>query len=185
MAIHVTGWQRANVLAACTIACWLCAIAPIGKLGKGFCLILGLTASIQLVKTSQKLVIDEAYCIAYAAMQKELQQTEMALTTHAQERELQRLHGGDEPVYPADVVEELRAALEALVQEEPTSDFPTSEVTSNKNKKSLFLAVNELLHAGYNETFIVEKVLRMGGGSFKKGQQLLQELLQEGKQNEW
>lgn len=179
MAVALNPWVRCYVLAACCVSMWLAAIAPSGKLWKGVSLILGLTCSVQLIRESKELIFSEAMALAREAMQQELDKTSLALETYQQEQELQQMYLGDtsEP----EVKEELIRALDALVQE-PAAPHPAE---TSASEKSLYLAVKALLTAGKSETFIIEEVLKLRGRRWDEGKQRLEDLLQQGIENEW
>lgn len=176
-------WLKSNIYLFCAVALWLAALSPIGKLGKGVALTLSLSNVVLLNIVSKELIAQETRALATKAMRDELSQTELALATHQEERELERIYGINDGTYPPEVAEELRKSLEALVQQEvtdSTSIFPTSD-----ELKSLYLAVVNLLEAGKSETYVIEKILCKGGRKFDKGKSQLQQLLQLGKENEW
>lgn len=181
MAISMNRWTRCYVLAICAIALWLAAIAPTGKFGKGLFLILGLASSVQLIQESQSLIFEEAMQRARVAMQQELQKTGLALETYQQEQEIEKFYLGDTST--PEVKQELMQALEALYQEDVTT--ATAETSTSVSEKSLYLAVVELMNLGASPTFVIEKVLRRGGRNFEEGQQMLEELLRKGRENEW
>lgn len=177
--------MRVNCLLAGNLTAWLVALAPAPKLAKAVAYGVGLTAAYQLVGESKKLIIDEARQSAFMIMNQELEQLEIALHTSTQEQNLYRAYGAvdDEPTYPAEVREELNKSLEHLYRE-PSADIEPETSPSTSQKKSLYLAVKSLLEAR-GETYVIENVLRLGGGQWAKGKQLLQQILEEGNRNEW
>lgn len=180
--VKLSQWHKAYIAAGCALGMWLASQAPVGKWGKGVFLSLGLLQSVALVRIAKPLIVEEAFTVAKAVMDKELKNTELVLQTNQLEGEMQHVYA-TEPTSDPEVISELRESLEALwnhVATGETSDLPTST-----NNKSLYLAVVTLLEAGSSETFIIEEVLQHKGRNFKKGKELLHELLQEGKENEW
>jgi len=175
-------WTRSQIFLGCAIGFWLIALAPVGKLGKGVFLSLGLCSAIQLVRTSKPLILQEAIANAEAVMQKEITKTELALRTAQAEEELQRLYT-NEPTYPVEVVEELREALEHLYTEDaaPRNEKLSTNVSADLTEMrwlrppqaSLYLAVQALFTVGKSETFIIEEVLKMGGKRWAEGKEML------------
>ena len=139
--------------------------------------------AVSLVRSSQRLIYQEAVAMAQQAMRDELSQTEMALATHQQETELEHLYSVSAGTYTAEVVEDLRKSLEVLLQQ--TSADSTSELPTSQELKSLYLAVKSLLESGKSETFVVEQVLQQKGRNFDEGKVQLQRLLQLGLEQEW
>lgn len=175
-------WIRANCLLASAAALWLAALSPLPKIGKGISYSLAITAVIQLVQESRRLMIQDARRGALQAMNQELEQVEIALHTQQQEQALYEIYGAA-PTYAPEVKSELTKSLEHLYRED-SAEHTTSTNTST-NQKILYLAVKALLETGSNETYIIEKVLKKGGRNWDEGCKMLQELLQCGKENEW
>lgn len=181
----LSNWHKAYIACGCALSMWLASQAPVGRVGKGVFLSLSLLHSVALVRIAKPLITEEAYTIAKSVMNKEISNTELVLQTKQLESEMQNLYA-TEPTNDTsnpEVINELRQSLESLwdvVATDLTSDLPTST-----NQKSMYLAVVNLLESGKPETFVIEEVLGYRGRNFKKGKELLQELLQEGKENEW
>lgn len=175
-------WVKTNTLLGVAVVAWLVALAPAGKIGKGVAHIVAIATSIESVRYSRKLVLQEARHAAIAVMNQELEQVDLALQEHSQERALEEMYGVT-PTYTQSVREEIEKSLEHLVQE-PSVSHPV-ETSTSTSRKNLYIAIVTLLEVGKSETFIVEKILKQGGRDFEKGMKLLHELLQEGKQNEW
>ena len=177
--------MKTNCLLAGTITAWLVALAPAPKLAKAVAYCVSLTAGYQLVSESKKLIIEEARQSAFMIMNQELEQLEIALHTSNQEQNLYRAYGAveDNPTYPAEVREELNKSLEHLYSE-PSAEREDETSPSTSQKKSLYLAVKSLLEAK-GETYVIENVLRLGGGQWAKGKQRLAEILEEGEKNGW
>jgi hypothetical protein len=116
------------------------------------------------------------------AMERELETVDLSLQAYAQEQALREIHGVS-PTYSPEVREELEKSLEFLYNQR--SNVATSDTSASTSRKNLYLAVVSLLEAGKSETFIVEEVLGYKGRRFKEGQKVLQDLLQEGRENEW
>ncbi|PAX52056.1 hypothetical protein [Brunnivagina elsteri] len=182
----LSNWHKAYMYAGCALGMWLAASAPIGKVGKGASLSLSLLHGVALVRTSRKLIEEEAATIARAAMNKELRNTEMVLETEQIESELARVYATEtssEAGSTPEIIDELRESLEALWL--TVAESSSSEVPGSGNRKSLYLAVVNLLKTGKTETFVIKEVLQQQGRSYQSGKDFLQELLQEGKENEW
>ncbi len=175
-------WVKANCLQACAIAFWLAALSPLPKIGKGISYSLAITAVVQLVQESRRLMVADARRGALQAMNQELEQVEIALHTQQQEQALYEVYGAT-PTYTPEVKEELTKSLEHLYREENALD--ASATSTSTNQKNLYLAVKALLEVGCNETYIIEKILKKGGRNWDEGHKLLQELLQLGRENEW
>ncbi|MFK0735229.1 MAG: hypothetical protein ACIWVG_29530 [Gloeotrichia echinulata HAB0833] len=183
----INPWTRSQIFLGCAVAFWLIALAPVGKLGKGVFLSLGLCSAIQLVRTSKPLILQEAIANAEAVMQKEITKTELALRTAQAEEELQRLYT-NEPTYPVEVVEELREALEHLYTEDaaPRNEKLSTNVSADLTEmRSLYLAVQALFTVGKSETFIIEEVLKMGGKRWAEGKEMLRSLMELGQTEGW
>jgi hypothetical protein len=175
-------WIKANSLIFSAAVAWLLALAPIGKFGKGIAHVVALSTSIESVRYSRQLVLQEARRGAMAAMNQEMEVVDLSLQAYSQEQALREMYGIN-ATYTPEVREELEKSLEHLVQEPSASrDGSTSASTSRKN---LYLAVVSLLEVGKSESYIVEEVLGYKGRRFKEGQRALQDLLQEGRENEW
>ena len=178
----VNRWVKTNCLLASAIAFWLAALSPLPKIGKGISYSLAIVAVVQLVQQSRRLMIQDARRGALSAMNQELEQVEIALHTQQQEQVLYEIYGAA-PTYTPEVKNELTKSLEHLYTEDSAEPLaPTSTSTYQKN---LYLAVKALLEVGCNETYIIEKVLKKGGRNWEDGHSLLQELLQQGRENEW
>lgn len=173
-------WLKNNCLLASAAALWLTALSPIPKIGQGISFSLALVASVQLVTESRRLMIQDARRAALAVMNRELEQVEIALHTQQQEQALYEVYS---PTYPPEVEQELKNSLEHLYQE-PSADHPGELQTSTSERKAFYLAVKSLLEVK-GETYVIENVLRLGGGQWNKGKQLLQQILDEGLRNEW
>lgn len=176
-------WLKTNCLAASTAAFWLTALSPIPQIGKGISYSLALVAGIQLIQESQRLTVDDARRKAIVAMNEELEDVEMALHTQQQEWALQQVYGESTPTYPPEVAEELRNALEHLYGE-PSAIRVEETSTSASAKKALYLAVKSLLEVK-GKTFVLQEVLQLRGRSWDKGEEYLQQLLDEGERNGW
>jgi hypothetical protein len=174
-------WLRVNCLAASTGAFWLAAFAPVPPIGKGIFYSLSMVAGVQLIQESQRMLIDDARRAALSAMNRELEQVEIALHTQQQEQALYEVYGAT--TYPAEVKEELQQSLEHLYKE-PSADHPGELQASTSQKKALFLAVKSLLEMK-GKTYVLQDVLRLSGGNWAKGEQMLQQILDEGEQNGW
>jgi hypothetical protein len=69
-----------------------------------------------------------------------------------------------------------------------TDELPTSqnsEVNGSEHFRSLYKSVSLLKEQGLSDTKLVEEVLGMGGRKFNEGKQMLDALLQLGKQQGW
>ncbi|WP_017655685.1 hypothetical protein [Fortiea contorta] len=174
-------WIKTNCLLASTAAFWFAALSPMPAIGKGISYSLALVAGVQLVRESQRLMIQEARRGALSAMNQELEQLEIALHTQQQEEALYEVY--QTATYPPEVKEELTKSLEHLYQE-PSADHVVELQASTSQKKSLYLAVKSLLEAK-SETYVIENVLRLSGGQWAKGKQMLQQILEEGDRNGW
>lgn len=111
-----------------------------------------------------------------------LEDVEIALHTQQQAEALYEIYGAT-PTYPPEVRDELTKSLEHLYREE-SADYTDETSTSTSQKKSLYLAVKSLLEAR-GETYVIENVLRLGGGQWSKGKARLYEILEEGERNGW
>ncbi|MHC5822095.1 MAG: hypothetical protein ACYT04_41095, partial [Nostoc sp.] len=56
--------------------------------------------------------------------------------------------------------------------------------TSTSEKKALYLAMKSLIEVK-GKTYVLEKVLCLSGGQWDKGEQVLQQILEEGQRNGW
>lgn len=175
---------RVKVLGGTAVLCWLLGLSPLGKLPKGVFLMLGFGCGLQLIQEAEGLIYDEAIAKINKTLNHGLDAKTLALQTHAAEQELQAQFGGQQPTYSPEVLDELRESLEHLVREEIANATPELS-TSESDQKSLYLAVVALLEAGKPETFIIEKILKLGGDNWSLGKQRLQQLLDQGTQNEW
>lgn len=175
-------WLKTNCLLAGTAAFWLSALSPLPKIAKGICYSFALVASVQLVQESRRLMIQEFRRTALKVTNDHLEDVEIALHTQQQAEALYEIYGAA-PTYPPEVRDELTKSLEHLYREESANygeQLPTST-----SAKSLYLAVKALLEAGKSETFVIEEVLKLRGRRFNEGQQLLQQILEEGESNGW
>lgn len=175
-------WLKTNCLLASTAALWLVALSPLPRIGKGIGYGLALVASVQLVGESRRLMVQDARRAALAVMNEDLENLEIALHTVQQEQALYEMYGAA-PTYPPEVKEELKISLEHLYKE-PSAERDHETSTSTSQRKSLYLAVKSLLETK-GETYVIESVLRLGGGQWAKGKQRLQQILEEGEQNGW
>jgi hypothetical protein len=166
-------WIKCNVTTSAAITLWLLALSPIGHIGKGIAHILALATAVQAVKESQLLVIAGVRQQAITAMNRELESVDLALQEYSQEQALREVYG-----LTPKVRQEINQSLEHLYGEssQEISSFPSKEV---------YLAVREAREAGKSKTFIIENVLRMGGRDWTKGEEFLQQLLEEGEKNGW
>jgi hypothetical protein len=184
--LTLSNWHKAYMYAGCALTMWLAAQAPVGKVGKGVFLSLSLLHGVALVRVSRLLIEEEATTVARAAMNKEIRNTELVLQTKQLEGELEQLYS-PEPISGAgstpEIIDELRESLEALWL--TVSEESSSEISVSGNRKSLYLAVVNLLETGKTETFVITDVLGYQGRRYQEGKQLLQGLLQEGIENEW
>lgn len=161
---------------------WLIALAPVGRLGKAIAHVVALAVGVECVSYSRQLVLQQSRRGAMAAMNQELEAVDLALQAYSQEQALRELYGVD-GTYSPEVREELEKSLEHLYNNSP-SESPTQTSTST-SRKNLYIAIVSLMEAGKSETFIVEEILQCKGRRFKEGQRTLQDLLQEGRENEW
>ena len=175
-------WLKTNCLLASATAFWLAALSPLPQIGKGISYSLALVASVQLVQESRRLIVQDARRTALAAMNQELEQTEFALHTQQQEQALYEVYG-DAPTYPPDVDRELKTSLEHLYKE-PSAERTDELQTSTSEKKALYLALKSLIEVK-GKTYVLEKVLCLSGGQWEKGEQVLQQILEEGQRNGW
>ncbi|MEH2324611.1 MAG: hypothetical protein V7K32_13775, partial [Nostoc sp.] len=175
-------WLKTNCLLASAAAFWLTALSPVPAIAKGISYSLALVASVQLVQESRRLIVQDARRAALTAMNQELEQTEFALHTQQQEQALYEVYGAA-PTYPPEVKQELTTSLEHLYKE-PSADRDGELQTSTSDNKAFYLAVKSLLEVK-GETYVIEKVLRLGGGQWEKGKQILQQILAEGERNGW
>lgn len=175
--------QRFYVLALCSLTLWACSLAPIGKLAKGVCLILGLYCATETMHHSQRLIHEQALTAATEAMIKELQRVELALATNAQEEELKREYAPG-ATYPPEVRQELNESLEHLYQEPSASAALDTSASTSADRKAFYLAVRKLLEV-HPATYIIEQILGYRGRNFNTGKIIFEELLQEGQENGW
>jgi hypothetical protein len=178
-------WLKTSCLLASASSFWLAALSPIPNIARAATYGLAITASVQLVQESRRLIVQDARRAALTAMNQELEHVEIALHTQQQEQALYEVYGA--APYPPEVRDELNKSLEHLYQEPSANhDHETSTSTSTStSNKSLYRVVKALLEAGKSETFVIEEVLKLRGRRFAEGQARLRELLEEGKQNEW
>ncbi|MEH2319581.1 hypothetical protein [Nostoc sp.] len=175
-------WLKANCLLASAAAFWLTALSPLPQIAKGISYSLALVASVQLVQESRRLIVQDARRAALTAMNQELEQTEVALHTQQQEQALYEIYGAA-PTYPPEVDRELKISLEHLYKE-PSADRSDELQTSTSVTKEFYLAVKSLFEVK-GETYVIENVLRLGGGQWDKGKARLQQILDEGQRNGW
>lgn len=177
-------WLKANCLLASTVAFWLAALFPLPQIGKGISYSLALVASVQLVTESRQLIRQDARRAALSAMNQELEQVEIGLHTQQQEQALYEIYGAA-PTYPLEVEQELKTSLEHLYKE-PSADHADElqTSTSTSQRKALYLAVKSLIEVK-GKTYVLEKVLCLSGGQWDKGEQVLQQILEEGQRNGW
>ncbi|MEH1785516.1 MAG: hypothetical protein V7L23_07965 [Nostoc sp.] len=175
-------WLKANCLLASTVAFWLAALSPLPQIGKGISYSLALVASVQLVTESRRLIAQDARRAALFAMNQELEQVEIGLHTQQQEEALYEIYGAA-PTYSPEVDRELKTSLEHLYKE-PSADRAAELQTSTSEKKALYLAVKSLIEVK-GKTYVLEKVLCLSGGQWEKGEQVLQQILDEGQKNGW
>jgi hypothetical protein len=175
-------WLKTNCLLASAAAFWLVALSPVPPIAKGISYSLALVASVQLVGESQRLIAQDARRAALSAMNQELEQVEIGLHTQQQEEVLYEIYGAV-PTYPQEVREELTKSLEHLYREPSAENF-VELPTSTSDDKAFYLAVKSLLEAK-GETYVIEQVLKMGGRRWEEGKQRLQQILQQGRQEEW
>lgn len=175
-------WMKANTLLATAAVAWLVALAPIGKFGKGVAHIVAIATSLESVRYSRQLVLQEAKRGAMDAMNQEMEVVDLSLQAYSQEQALKEMYGVT-PTYSPSVRQELEKSLEHLVQE-PSASHPV-ETSTDTSQKQLYIAVKSLLEAGKSETYIIESVLGLGGRNWEKGKQMLQHLLREGEEQGW
>ncbi|MHC5728779.1 MAG: hypothetical protein ACYTXY_32615 [Nostoc sp.] len=173
-------WLKTNCLLASTVAFWLSALSPLPKIGRGISYSLALVASVQLVQQSRRLIAQDARRAALFAMNQELEQVEIGLHTQQQEEALYGIYGAA-PTYPPEVDRELKTSLEHLYKE-PSADRADELQTSTSEKKALYLAMKSLIEVK-GKTYVLEKVLCLSGGQWDKGEQVLQQILEEGQRN--
>jgi ferredoxin-NADP reductase len=161
---------------------WLVALSPAGKFGKGIAPIIAIATSVESVRYSRQLVIQESRRGAMTAMNQELETVDLALQAYSQEQALREMYGL-QPTYSPEVREELEKSLEHLYNEQ--SAVKTVDTTTSTSRKNLYIAVVSLLEVGKSDSYIVEEVLQFKGRRFKEGQKALQDLLQEGREHEW
>jgi hypothetical protein len=175
-------WLKTNCLLASATAFWLAALSPLPQIGKGISYSLALVASVQLVGESRRLIAQDARRAALSAMNQELEQVEIGLHTQQQEQALYEIYGAA-TTYPPEVDQELKTSLEHLYKE-PSADRTGELQTSTSEKKALYLAVKSLIEVK-GKTYVLEKVLCLSGGQWEKGEQVLQQILEEGQRNGW
>ena len=175
-------WLKTNCLLASATAFWLAALSPLPQIGKGISYSLALVASVQLVGESRRLIAQDARRAALTAMNQELEQVEIGLHTQQQERSLYEIYS-DAPTYPPEVDQELKTSLEHLYKE-PSADHSGETSASTSVDKAFYLAVKGLLEVR-GETYVIEQVLKMGGRRWEEGKRRLQQILQQGRQEEW
>lgn len=175
-------WLKTNCLLASATAFWLAALSPLPQIGKGISYGLALVASVQLVQESRRLIVQDARRAALTVMNQELELTEIALHTQQQEQSLYEIYGAA-PTYPPEVRDELTTSLEHLYKE-PSADRTGETSASASEDKAFYLAIKSLLEVK-GETYVIQEVLKMGGRRWEEGKQRLQQILEEGRQNEW
>jgi hypothetical protein len=176
-------WLKTNCLAASAIAFWLAALSPLPQIGKGISYSLALVSSVQLVGESRRLIAQESRRAALFAMNQELEQLEIGLHTQQQEEALYEVYGASPATYPPEVKDELTKSLEHLYKE-PSADYTGETSASTSDDKAFYLAVRGLVEAK-GETYVIEQILKMGGRRWEEGKRRLQQILDEGQQNEW
>jgi hypothetical protein len=176
-------WLKANCLLASATAFWLAALSPVPAIAKGISYSLALVAAVQLVTESEQLMIRSARRTVLAAMNQELEDVEIALHTQQQEEALHEIYRTSPATYPTEVEQELKISLEHLYKE-PSADRVAELQTSTSEKKALYLAVKSLIEVK-GKTYVLEKVLCLSGGQWEKGEQVLQQILEEGQKNGW
>jgi hypothetical protein len=176
-------WLKTNCLLASATALWLAALSPLPQIGKGISYSLALVASVQLVNESRRLIRQDAGRAALTAMNQELEQLEIGLHTQQQEEALYEIYGTSSATYPTEVEQELKTSLEHLYKE-PSADRRSETSASTSEDKSFYLAIKSLLEVK-GETYVIQEVLKMGGRRWEEGKQRLQQILQQGQQNEW
>lgn len=176
-------WLKTNCLIASAAAFWLTALSPVPPIAKGISYSLALVASVQLVQESKRLMIQDARRIILAAMNQELEDVEIALHTKQQQDALYEIYGDSSATYPPEVKQELTTSLEHLYKE-PSADRFGQTSTSTNDDKAFCLALKGLLEVK-GETYVIEQVLKMGGRRWEEGKRRLQQILDEGQQNEW
>lgn len=184
--LTLNNWHKCYMYAGCALTMWLAAQAPVGKVGKGVFLSLSLLHGVALVRVSKSLIEEEANSIALNTMNKELRNTELVLQTQQLEGELAQLYAtepssgdGSTP----ELINELKESLEALWL--TVAEKASSEVPSSGNRRSLYLAVVNLLETGKSESFVIKEVLGFQGRNYQTGKEILEGLLKEGAENEW
>ncbi|AUB36624.1 hypothetical protein COO91_02545 [Nostoc flagelliforme CCNUN1] len=175
-------WLKTNCLAASAAAFWLAALSPVPPIAKGISYSLALVASVQIVQESKRLMIQSARRTVLSVMNQELEDIEIALHTQQQEEALHEIYGTS-PTYSPEVDQELKTSLEHLYKE-PSADRADELQTSTSERKALYLAVKSLIEVK-GKTYVLEKVLQLGGGQWEKGEQVLQQILEEGQRNGW
>lgn len=171
-------WLKVNCLLSSTAAFWLAAFSPLPPVGKGISYSLALAGAVQLVRETEELMIQSKRRIALKVMNQELEDVEIALHTIKEEAALHEVYGV--VTYPPEVKEELTQSLEHLYSE-PDAEHPEELTTSPSQKKALYLAIKSLLEAK-GKTHVIEKVLRV---RWAKGEEMLQQILDEGETNGW
>ncbi|MEH2287145.1 hypothetical protein [Nostoc sp.] len=175
-------WLKANCLLAGATAFWLTALSPVPAIAKGISYSLALVASVQLVTESRQLIRQDARRAALTAMNLELEQVEIGLHTQQQEQALNEIYGAA-PTYPSEVKEELTTSLEHLYKE-PSADRSGETSASTSVDKAFYLAMKSLVEVR-GETYVIEQVLKMGGRRWEDGKRRLQQILQQGREEEW
>ena len=171
-------WCKAYVFLGCGLSLWLLSQAPIGKWGKGLFLSLSLVNSLALVRLSLNLIPIENRQIEDLAMEKERRLTELALQTSQAEREMEAVYGAS---IPPEALQELKSSLDALW--EFVADSPSEN--DLLTRKNLYLEVSKLMESGMSQTDIIQDYLGFRGAQYRKGKELLQQLLAEGDQLGW
>lgn len=174
--------MKPAALGACTISLWLAALSPMPPKVKGFFYIVALGGGMQLIHESKKLIVAQAQAQALKLITEELEDTEYALHTLKQKRQLEERYA-PEQTYSEEVHEDLIENLEHLYSEEP-AEHPAETSANTSTSKALYLSICKLLEVT-NKTFVIEEILQRGGRSWKEGEARLQEILDEGKANGW
>ncbi|BBD69679.1 hypothetical protein NIES4072_29860 [Nostoc commune NIES-4072] len=166
-------WLKTNCLLASATAFWLTALSPVPAIAKGISYSLALVASVQLVGESRRLIVQDARRAALAAMNQELEQTEIAL--HSKSKRFMKFTALHRLT--------LRK-LERHLYKEPSAEQTGETSTSTSVDKAFYLAIKGLLEVK-GETYMIEQVLKMGGRRWEEGKRRLQQILQQGRQEEW
>lgn len=162
--------MKISLLLGTTLVSWLVALSPIPNTGKAVAYLISISAGIQSVDESKKLIKEEKFSTAMDLMNQDLQETELALHTYYQEESLKTAYA---TTYTPEVREEINQCLEHLLHED-SAPHPLETSTSTTELKTAILA---LLEAGKSRTFIIENVLGYKGRKFEEGKSKLDDLL--------